>query len=74
RHPALTIVYLSDIPDTSSLGSSEWFRHGWTLQGLLAPKHILFYTHNWSLYKNVHSSNHKTNVIVLDELEEATGI
>ncbi|KAI6008178.1 hypothetical protein F5J12DRAFT_892184 [Pisolithus orientalis] len=53
---------------------SEWFKHGWTLQELLAPKCILFYTPNWSLYKNLVSLNHKTDVAVLEELMMATGI
>ncbi|KAI5986700.1 hypothetical protein F5J12DRAFT_728770, partial [Pisolithus orientalis] len=74
RQSALTIVYLSDVPDTGSFGSSEWFRRGWTLQELLAPRAVLFYTQNWSLYKNISSSNHKADVAVLDELERATGI
>ncbi|KAI6120012.1 hypothetical protein EDD16DRAFT_1578831 [Pisolithus croceorrhizus] len=47
---------------------------GWTLQELLAPRTILFYTRDWSLYKNIASSNHKTDAVVLDELETATGI
>ncbi|KIK11797.1 hypothetical protein PISMIDRAFT_32021, partial [Pisolithus microcarpus 441] len=74
RQSALTIVYLSDVADTASLGSSEWFGRGWTLQELLAPRSLLFYTENWSLYKNSPSSNHKTDVTVLAELERETGI
>ncbi|KAI6141769.1 hypothetical protein BKA82DRAFT_832879 [Pisolithus tinctorius] len=74
RRSALTIVYLSDVPDTSSFGSSKWFGRGWTLQELLAPSTVLFYTQNWSLYKNFTCRNHKTNVAVLEELERATGI
>ncbi|KAI5982258.1 hypothetical protein EDD15DRAFT_2534498 [Pisolithus albus] len=70
RQSALTIVYLSDVPDTGSLGCSEWFRRGWTLQGLLTPRSVLFYTEAWSLYKNLASSNHKTDVIVPEELEK----
>ncbi|KAI6154927.1 hypothetical protein BKA82DRAFT_4072938 [Pisolithus tinctorius] len=54
RQSALTIIYLADC--------SEWFKRGWTLQELLAPKRILFYTQNWSLYKNLASLNHKTDV------------
>ncbi|KAI6028796.1 hypothetical protein F5J12DRAFT_715069, partial [Pisolithus orientalis] len=74
RRSALTIVYLSDIPDTGSFGSSEWFGRGWTLQELLAPGNILFYTQSWSLYKNLTSSNHKNDATVLEELERVTGI
>ncbi|KIK24027.1 hypothetical protein PISMIDRAFT_678503 [Pisolithus microcarpus 441] len=74
RQSALTIVYLSDVPDTGSVGSSEWFRRGWTLQELLAPRTVLFYTQNWSLYKNLTSANHKKDATVLAELARATGI
>ncbi|KIO09085.1 hypothetical protein M404DRAFT_44408, partial [Pisolithus tinctorius Marx 270] len=74
RRSSLTIAYLSDVPDTGSLGNSEWFRRGWTLQELLAPGTVLFYTQNWSLYKNLMSSNHKTDIAVLEELERATGV
>ncbi|KAI6119595.1 hypothetical protein EDD16DRAFT_1581222 [Pisolithus croceorrhizus] len=74
RRSALTIVHLSDIPDNGSFGTSEWFRRGWTLQELLAPPTLLFYTQNWSLYKNLTSSNHKTDANVMQELENATGI
>ncbi|KAI5995965.1 hypothetical protein EDC04DRAFT_1200983 [Pisolithus marmoratus] len=74
RQSALTIAYLSDISGTGSLGNSEWFSRGWTLQELLAPPIVLFYTENWSPYKNLTSSNHKTDVTVLEELERATGI
>ncbi|KAI6161653.1 hypothetical protein EDD17DRAFT_654806 [Pisolithus thermaeus] len=74
RRSALTIVHLSDIPDTGSFETSEWFKRGWTLQELLAPQKILFYTQNWSLYKTLTSSNHKTDANVMKELEKATGI
>ncbi|KAI6006569.1 hypothetical protein F5J12DRAFT_768766 [Pisolithus orientalis] len=74
RHSALTIVYLSDIPDTGSLGNSEWFRRGWTLQELLAPQTVLFYTQNWSLYEDLTPSNHTADIAVLEELERVTGI
>ncbi|KIK21629.1 hypothetical protein PISMIDRAFT_681092 [Pisolithus microcarpus 441] len=74
RRSALTIVHLSDVANANSFGSSEWFRRGWTLQELLAPKTVLFYTQDWSLYKNLSCSNHKTDVNVVEELEMATGV
>jgi len=30
-----------------SLNWCSWFKRGWTLQELLAPKNVLFYSHNW---------------------------
>ncbi|KAL7943747.1 hypothetical protein V8C42DRAFT_358978 [Trichoderma barbatum] len=47
-------AYLADVPGDdnptqkgSKFGASRWFRRGWTLQELLAPKHLRFYNSNW---------------------------
>ncbi|KAL4061691.1 hypothetical protein V8B97DRAFT_1010287 [Scleroderma yunnanense] len=74
RRSALTIVYLADVSSDGNLSSSTWFTRGWTLQELLAPCTVLFYTRDWSLYKNLESSNHKKDTVVLSELEKATSI
>lgn len=77
RHAALTIVYLSDVAASAGPGSlkeSEWHRRGWTLQEFLASRNILFYSRNWTLYRNIQSLNHKQVPSILDELEVATSI
>ena len=73
RQSALTIVHLADVSETGKLTSSVWFKRGWTLQELLAPHTLLFFTQNWLLYQNV-SLNHKQDIAILGELEQATGI
>ncbi|KAL6901202.1 HET domain-containing protein [Trichoderma evansii] len=47
-------AYLSDVPDNdappapeSEFRISRWFKRGWTLQELLAPKHLRFYNSEW---------------------------
>ncbi|KUJ15824.1 HET domain-containing protein [Mollisia scopiformis] len=40
-------VYLSDVKSDSELEHSRWFKRGWTLQELLAPKDLTFYNHEW---------------------------
>lgn len=48
-------AYLSDVPenktDVFEIGSafrgSKWFTRGWTLQELLAPKSVVFYSSGW---------------------------
>ncbi|KAK7214074.1 hypothetical protein V2G26_021252 [Clonostachys chloroleuca] len=49
-------VYLEDVEfglehgllsETISIKPSRWFTRGWTLQELLAPSYIKFYTSNW---------------------------
>jgi hypothetical protein len=50
-------VYLFDVPDGSQpeldqqqvLRQSRWFTRGWTLQELLAPSKVVFYSRNWTL-------------------------
>jgi len=73
RLSALTMVHLGDVSDTGMLISSAWFKRGWTLQELLAPHTILFFTRDWSLYRDS-SSNHKEDSSILGELEQATSI
>ncbi|KIJ09088.1 hypothetical protein PAXINDRAFT_102352 [Paxillus involutus ATCC 200175] len=52
RASALTVVYLTDVAIASEevLKRSEWFRRGWTLQELLAPRVIQFYKSDWTSY------------------------
>jgi hypothetical protein len=47
-------AYLVDVPFTDSkvkneknISGSRWFTRGWTLQELLAPSHVVFYSRNW---------------------------
>jgi hypothetical protein len=77
RHSALTIVYLCDVlpfSQSGALAMSIWNSRGWTVQEFLAPNVVLFYQKDWTLYLNDHSPNHKDSVVIMRELENATGI
>ncbi|KAG2742786.1 hypothetical protein P692DRAFT_201795371, partial [Suillus brevipes Sb2] len=77
RHSALTIVYLSDVPPSSKSGAlakSVWNTRGWTFQEFIAPKVILFYQSNWTLYLDDRTPNHKESIAIMQELKNATGI
>ncbi|KAG1800320.1 uncharacterized protein HD556DRAFT_1439176 [Suillus plorans] len=77
RHSALTIVYLSDVSPSSqpgALGRSVWNERGWTFQEFVAPKVVIFYQNDWSLYLDDRSPNHKESLAIMEELEGATGI
>jgi hypothetical protein len=70
---ALCYAYLSDVSsgdvpmgDYSSLRSSRWFTRGWTLQELIAPAEINFYSQDWNL---LGSKAH-----LVDELVAASGV
>jgi hypothetical protein len=56
RHAARCYVYLSDVsaptprdgaPWDSEFRASEWFTRGWTLQELLAPSVVEFFSREW---------------------------
>ncbi|KAI9148849.1 Vegetative incompatibility protein [Paramyrothecium foliicola] len=70
---AVCYVYLSDVAgnqnpreEGSSFQSSRWFRRGWTLQELLAPTELVFYSSEWRVLG--------TKVQLCTTLERITGI
>lgn len=79
RGAKLCIIHMADTktPEDAKAGKGEWhdgwFKRGWTLQELLAPKALKFYTEGWDeLVKG--SNNDKENEDLLRKLEDATGI
>jgi hypothetical protein len=58
---AICYAYLADVPSLSAkdccaqdstFSKSRWFKRGWTLQELLAPKHVEFYSKDWLYISN----------------------
>lgn len=54
KKAAVCYAYLSDVPsnqnprdDASHFRRSKWFGRGWTLQELLAPERLVFYSSGW---------------------------
>ncbi|KAK2755103.1 hypothetical protein FQN54_006632 [Arachnomyces sp. PD_36] len=48
----ICLAYLDDIRpgfDLEDFSKSQWFYRGWTLQELIAPAEVLFFSKNWSL-------------------------
>lgn len=48
RDAELCLVFLSDVRSTDSLLGSLWFTRGWTLQELVAPYSLRFYSADWT--------------------------
>jgi hypothetical protein len=51
REATICYAYLSDVDikgGTSNIAPSRWFTRGWTLQELIAPRHLIFYDHSWN--------------------------
>ncbi|KAI1380641.1 heterokaryon incompatibility protein-domain-containing protein [Hypoxylon crocopeplum] len=54
KNAEVCYAYLSDVPKDSELSTTEeelaesrWFTRGWTLQELIAPSEVVFYSKNW---------------------------
>lgn len=47
RNAAACLAYLSDVESIADFAKSRWFTRGWTLQELLAPKAVCFYSSDW---------------------------
>ena len=65
RNAELCIAYLVDVDaiddnNNNSFEQSDWFKRGWTLQELLAPRVVVFLTKTW------HVIGHKGNPIDSD--------
>ncbi|KAK4618071.1 Vegetative incompatibility protein HET-E-1 [Fulvia fulva] len=73
-------AYLVDVPWCenraellANFRESNWFRRGWTLQELLAPKKVIFYTSDWQIIGFSPGSNLQ-DVEMLEALCTASGI
>jgi len=73
RRADVCYIYLADYPGGTRLGrpfpsfrESRWFRRGWTLQELLAPKSVIFFDGQWEDIGTKHS--------LREEISEITDI
>ncbi|KAJ8507089.1 hypothetical protein ONZ45_g10511 [Pleurotus djamor] len=55
------IVYLQGIEPGDYLVWDEWFNRGWTLQELLAPKRMQFFSSNWGRFSRLAYDIDRTN-------------
>lgn len=56
---AICIVILADTERMSDMTTDRWFTRGWTLQELLAPPRVKFYSKKWRMFMQGH--NDKTD-------------
>jgi hypothetical protein len=79
RDAEVCIVHLAATDTLEDFENEPWFRRGWTLQELLAPKRIAFYTKDWSSIfvdnvRRAESINDKEDWRVLGTVSKVTGI
>ncbi|KAH0833401.1 hypothetical protein J3R83DRAFT_12507 [Lanmaoa asiatica] len=72
RAAYVCIVHLAETSSLDQFGSDTWFKRGWTLQELLAPPRLKFFSKDWApLCK---SKNDKLDPEITQRIEERTTI
>ncbi|KAF9474809.1 hypothetical protein BDN70DRAFT_841763 [Pholiota conissans] len=67
----ICIVYLSETTTVSEIPNDSWFTRGWTLQELLAPKFIKFYSSAWT---QLDRTGYNDRFYLQTSIEQATTI
>ncbi|KAI0854997.1 heterokaryon incompatibility protein-domain-containing protein [Xylaria cubensis] len=75
RSSSKCLVYLEDLPSSITAGGPDgllencrWFKRGWTLQELVAPRTVVFYNQVWDFI------GEKKSTALLSRISSATGI
>lgn len=69
----ICITYLAQTAALQQMRTDAWFTRGWTLQELLAPRHLKFYGYDWQIISpNLEDDRHETSIG--NEIEAATTI
>ncbi|KAF9477473.1 hypothetical protein BDN70DRAFT_765366, partial [Pholiota conissans] len=69
---SICITYLAHTSTLSDMLYDPWFTRGWTLQELLAPSKIKFYSMGWE--KLVSDDNDKESLPIISQISAATTI
>lgn len=69
---SICVVYLAQTTALSDMRDDLWFTRGWTLQELLAPRSLKFYTASWQ--ELVVALNDKKSPLIHQEITKATTI
>ena len=70
------VAYLAETTSVEDMGQDKWFTRGWTLQELIAPRHIKFFSKNWTALSNNLAECDKTNFCspLITRICAATGL
>ncbi|KIJ69741.1 hypothetical protein HYDPIDRAFT_104361 [Hydnomerulius pinastri MD-312] len=72
RLARVCVVHLADTTSLTDIEHDVWFTRGWTLQELLAPQRLKFYSKGWDPLTT--ELNDKEDAGITQSIERATGI
>jgi hypothetical protein len=72
----ICIAYLSDVERRDDIHRSRWFKRGWTLQELIAPTDVDFFSKNWVYLGSKRDRGFGTEISAASSVDECvlTGI
>ncbi|KJA13321.1 hypothetical protein HYPSUDRAFT_151713, partial [Hypholoma sublateritium FD-334 SS-4] len=75
KKASICIVYLAETTSLDDLNEDKWFTRGWTLQELLAPDFIKFFSKTWTeLFNNPDLTDKSYDSPLLDRISGAAGL
>ncbi|KAF8191311.1 hypothetical protein BJ912DRAFT_902550 [Pholiota molesta] len=74
ENSSICITYLRETISLVGMKSDGWFKRGWTLQELIAPKNMQFYGRDWTRLTPSVWDNDKANPIIQEIIRSVTGI
>jgi hypothetical protein len=74
QNSSVCITHLRLTTSLDDMKSDNWFRRGWTLQELVAPKNMQFYCADWTPLTPTAGGNDKANPQIQEIIFSATGI
>ncbi|KAF9479514.1 hypothetical protein BDN70DRAFT_858368 [Pholiota conissans] len=74
HNSSVCITHLRDTTSLENMESDNWFRRGWTLQELIAPRNMHFYGKKWNRLAPHANENDKANPQIQEIIHRATGI
>ncbi|KAK6839266.1 hypothetical protein PG987_005132 [Apiospora arundinis] len=69
RQSYICYAYLQDVSQLEGIEHSRWFTRGWTLQELLAPSEVVFYSSDWRCLGTKSSLGWRIEAVTGIELE-----
>ncbi|CAJ2507703.1 Uu.00g088890.m01.CDS01 [Anthostomella pinea] len=75
RQASVCYTYLDDVTTLQDLGSCRWLTRGWTLQELIAPRDLRFYSSTWSyLGSKFELRDMLSDITTIDQSVLTTGV
>ncbi|KAI9687992.1 MAG: hypothetical protein M1820_010354 [Bogoriella megaspora] len=64
-------AYLADVGTPNDVAGSKWFTRGWTLQELIAPQEVQFYSKEWHCIGRRSDQDFRDKLVLITDIRES---